>query len=74
MTVYPVPDSSPVLNDDGFRKNQNLEALAKLKPFFKKTSTGLGEMTISADLPLRKNSGYQGNFLAKDQGFMKWDP
>jgi acetyl-CoA acetyltransferase family protein len=34
MTVYPVPDSKPVTMDIGFREEQSMEALAKMRPFF----------------------------------------
>jgi acetyl-CoA C-acetyltransferase/acetyl-CoA acyltransferase len=34
MTLYPEPDSRPVIQDIGPRDGQSMEALAKLKPFF----------------------------------------
>jgi acetyl-CoA acyltransferase len=34
MPVYPAPDSKPVASDVGFREEQSLEALGKLRPFF----------------------------------------
>jgi acetyl-CoA acetyltransferase family protein len=34
MPVYPVPDSKAVTTDIGFREEQSIEALAKLRPFF----------------------------------------
>src|SRR5437867_7609306 len=34
MAVYPAPGSKPVTTDVGFREEQSMEALAKLRPFF----------------------------------------
>jgi acetyl-CoA C-acetyltransferase/acetyl-CoA acyltransferase len=34
MAVYPVPDSKPITTDVGFREEQSIEALAKMRPFF----------------------------------------
>jgi acetyl-CoA acyltransferase len=34
MPVYPAPDSKPVTMDIGFREEQSIDALAKMRPFF----------------------------------------
>ena len=34
MPLYPAPDSTPVTSDVGFRSDQSMEALGKLRPYF----------------------------------------
>jgi acetyl-CoA C-acetyltransferase/acetyl-CoA acyltransferase len=49
MTVYPAPGFEPVVHDVGPRREQTLEQLAKLKPFFDRRN---GTVTVGNACPI----------------------
>ena len=49
MTVYPPPEFKPVAQDVGPRREQTLESLAKLKPFFDRRH---GTVTVGNSCPI----------------------